>query len=830
MDLRIRTLGELRVFRGEKELARISEQPTRAALLVYLAVERAASRDMVQRVLWGHLPQDRARHALNQALYLLRRDLGDDWIVSEGERLRVSDRVLVDAVSFQAAVEQARMDEAVKTYRGEFLGGWHLRGTPEFEQWVDRVRLRFSRLHREARRARLDDLGEQERLEEALTVAREWVRLDPLEDEAHHRLIELLGWAGKREEALERYDAYRRLLRPEALQPLDETVELVERIRAGVTGPDGGRESPVLPGRAEPPRRRFVWRYAAVALLAVPTGLLLRGARSDGPSPPTADPNRVLVFPLENRTGDPALEYTGSLAADWIAQGLASVEFLNAVPARELLPGAASSRDGEPDLEVSSPARRAAVETGSGTLVTGAYYRAGDGLEFHLRILEAPRWEVVETVGPVRTSSPDPVEAVEVLRQRVLVFLARARDESLDGVFDASEVPPSYPAYLAFLEGFGKFIRGDDRGAAVDLLSAHEISPEFTSPLVIAGFALIRGWGDYRAADSVARIVAASRAKLPRYDRLRLDLLQATLRGDHARAYRAVKEAAAIVPGGTAHFASAYKALDLNRPLEALEILSSWDHTRPSAVGWAPFWDVTTQSHHLLSEHREELRWAREGRRMNPDRMEMAWFEIRALAAAGRVTETLEVAGESVSHRWTPLVNPGWILVRAAEELRAHGFEEGALEVLDRFHLWLDCLSPAERATRDLRFLRGQAQYLEGRYGEAREVFEELHAEAPADPDPIRFLGTIAAASGDPQEAEWWSALLLEMGSEYLFGRHTLGRAAIAARLGDREAALTLLQASLSQGMVFGTLLHADPDLSALRGYAPYRAFMHPKG
>jgi hypothetical protein len=95
---------------------------------------------------------------------------------------------------------------------------------------------------------------------------------------------------------------------------------------------------------------------------------------------------------------------------------------------------------------------------------------------------------------------------------------------------------------------------------------------------------------------------------------------------------------------------------------------------------------------------------------------------------------------------------------------------------------------------------------------------------------PLRYLGTIAARAGDRETALARSQELAELDGDYLFGQQTLGRAAIAARLGVKQEALALLMRSVSEGVMFGTRLHADPDLRVLRDYGPYREFMRPEG
>ena len=77
MDIRIQTMGRFAVWLDDRELTQILDQPIRAALMVYLAVEGEVTRDAAESVIWSDLPPGKARHALNQTLYRLRKDLGE---------------------------------------------------------------------------------------------------------------------------------------------------------------------------------------------------------------------------------------------------------------------------------------------------------------------------------------------------------------------------------------------------------------------------------------------------------------------------------------------------------------------------------------------------------------------------------------------------------------------------------------------------------------------------------------------------------------------------------------------------------------------------------
>ena len=82
--LLIRTLGELGVYDGDRSLSGAAQQPRRLAILALLARagSRGVSRDHVLAMLWPDADEERARRTLNQALYALRRDLGNEDAIS----------------------------------------------------------------------------------------------------------------------------------------------------------------------------------------------------------------------------------------------------------------------------------------------------------------------------------------------------------------------------------------------------------------------------------------------------------------------------------------------------------------------------------------------------------------------------------------------------------------------------------------------------------------------------------------------------------------------------------------------------------------------------
>jgi len=833
MRIRIKTLGCLEIRSDLCEMTSFLDQPVRTALLIHLAVEKEVTREGVMGLLWPDHDPDRARHTLSQTLYRLRKDLGQDWLDSKGDRLRTTGSVSVDVHSFQAALEREDIPTALTDYQGPFLAGWTFPGAGHFEGWVDRVRIQLSRQFREANRHQVTELRAAGELDQALAVARGWVDADPLDDEAQHCLIEVLGETGDRAGALSQFEAYERLLSLDDLTPLDHTLALVESIRR--------KENNSVPGFAQSPgvekgvpRTRRWWSgirgistAAIIVLLLSVSGLWV--SRQLSRSPPLVA-NRVLVVPLENQTGKTELDPVGRLAADWISQGLSGAGFVEVVPSIEVIPDLQRDR-GEGSADAFAHALDFARETLAGTVVYGTYYQREEGLEFHVQVASVATRKLLQTIGPVSSPSEDPMEAVDVLRERAMIALAVHHDARLEGMLEKATLPPSYESYLAYVEGFELFGRGRHADAIPLMKLSHELSPGFTAPLVLAGFAYASS-GDYLVAESLATVVNASVGSLTPYDRYRMDFLESILRGDREGSLRATQAAAALQPGGTAHAAAGNEALYLNRPREALETLATFNVDGVLGQVYTPLWNTLTTAHHSLGEHRQELEEATRGRRAQPYSLATLSYEIRALAALGRVAQVAKRLEECVNF---PQAQRGWtpadVMLSAARELRVHGHADASSRAVEEALAWYAGRPGEGRRSEEHRRGLGQTLSFAEQWEDARVIYEELEAGSPDRVEYMGNLGVLAARLGDPDRARLYDGKLASLESRYLFGRQTIWRARIASQLGDLEASLTLLRNAFGEGAAFSfNLLHTEPDLDPLRDHPAFLEILRPKG
>jgi DNA-binding SARP family transcriptional activator len=234
MAVRLVTFGGLQVAGDSGELDRLLSQRSRAALFIYLMVERRVLREKLTAMFWPESAAEDARHALRQSLYHLRNALGgSDWVnAARVHELVVSSESIADTATFTEAVELGDIERAVRLYRGQFLDGVHLVDLQPWESWVDGRRTRYARAFRKACRELVNAKLSAGDVDGAVAAAERWTAPDPTDDEAQHQLIATLAAAGERMDAIRQYDTYVRLLAPEGLEPLEETRALVERLRS----------------------------------------------------------------------------------------------------------------------------------------------------------------------------------------------------------------------------------------------------------------------------------------------------------------------------------------------------------------------------------------------------------------------------------------------------------------------------------------------------------------------------------------------------------------------------------------------------------------------
>lgn len=241
-------------------------QTKRLALLAYLAAAKPRgfhTRDRLVALLWPELDQVHARAALRQALYALRRALGDDVFVGCGDSVLAvnPDKLWCDTAAFDDAINAGDSVKALSLYRAEAFSGFHLSNAPEFERWLDGVRAHYA-TGAAAAAGQLADATEREGdSAAALLWTRRLLEIAPDDECAVRRTITLLYRIGDRARAIRVYEDFaRRIEMDYDLEPSPGTRALIRTVRAAELG-----SAPMdLPGTAVVPSLAPLKRSRAV--------------------------------------------------------------------------------------------------------------------------------------------------------------------------------------------------------------------------------------------------------------------------------------------------------------------------------------------------------------------------------------------------------------------------------------------------------------------------------------------------------------------------------------------------------------------------------------
>jgi DNA-binding SARP family transcriptional activator len=214
--------------------------PTRKAqaLLAYLALPcgHAHPRDKLAALLWGGKREESARASLRQALFAIRRALGqaEGILKQEGDALVLDSAVVdVDAEAFERTVARntpEALEQAVGLYRGDFLSGFTISEEP-FEEWLLGERERLRELALEVLAKLLAQQRKTDAKEAAIQTALKLLTLDPLQEQVHRTLMRLYAEIGRRGAALRQYQQCVTVFSRElGVEPESETKSIYQEI------------------------------------------------------------------------------------------------------------------------------------------------------------------------------------------------------------------------------------------------------------------------------------------------------------------------------------------------------------------------------------------------------------------------------------------------------------------------------------------------------------------------------------------------------------------------------------------------------------------------
>ena len=461
-------------------------QPRRLAVLALLA--RAGrpgiTREKILALLWPDEPEERARRSLNQAVYSLRRDLGDEDALLGAKDLRLNlDRIEVDTIEFDDAIKENDVERAIRLYDGPFLDGLFVARAAEFERWVEAERAALALDYARALERAATGAGERGDHQAAVALWRKLAATDPLNGRVTLSVMTALVAAGDVNAALQHARLHEALLDQELGLPPDRDIaafarELRARPTLGVdlsqppVVPDepsvagvvpvaplafddavaSDDEAPVAPAsRTQRHRRRWMpyASSAAVAIVTLAAYLLSRAgssSRFSGGGPVVAV-GSINDYASADSTG------IGRALRDMLATNLARSPALTVVSGSRLLEVERQMNGGG----VSAPGAIVPVarQAGATALVDGSLYKmAADTLRLDLRITSLRNGTVLRAYT---VTGRDPFDLADSATGRLAEYLGSTAPRGT--VADATT--RSVNAYRLYEEGLRSYYLGD---------------------------------------------------------------------------------------------------------------------------------------------------------------------------------------------------------------------------------------------------------------------------------------------------------------------------------------------------------------------------------
>jgi DNA-binding SARP family transcriptional activator len=234
-----RLLGPPEIFYNDQPV-KIPRRRSRALLYYMVSTHAPQPRERLLALLCGEMDEERARHAFKTMLAEVRAVLRSfdptiDWIISDGDLLAFNPLAptWLDTEIFEknSVAASRSLNQAIKLYRGDFLDGFFLKDSPDFDSWVQSTRDHYRHLYLSALRQIAEASEANHQLEQAITCTHLLLSADPLSEEAHARLMRLYWLTGDRTEALRQYERLRDLLAKElSVKPSPSTQALYEQI------------------------------------------------------------------------------------------------------------------------------------------------------------------------------------------------------------------------------------------------------------------------------------------------------------------------------------------------------------------------------------------------------------------------------------------------------------------------------------------------------------------------------------------------------------------------------------------------------------------------
>lgn len=198
------------------------------ALLYYLAVNQSISRDEIAGLLWPNKSEQSARKNLRNTIYQANKVLGDDYVVSPNKSVLQ----LNEDLPVQSDVEEflSEPTEHLIKYQGEFLKGFFLKDSENFDQWTTRMRSIYEQKFVQNCYHKVSDDIANSRLDDVERNIQRLISIDEYDERNYQLLMRFYQDSHRNGKVIEAYYELVSTLKEElGIEPSDETRKIYEK-------------------------------------------------------------------------------------------------------------------------------------------------------------------------------------------------------------------------------------------------------------------------------------------------------------------------------------------------------------------------------------------------------------------------------------------------------------------------------------------------------------------------------------------------------------------------------------------------------------------------
>lgn len=233
-SLEIRLLGAPQIYLNDNNPSGLRRK--NRALIYYLAAQGGgATREKLLAFFWPDRERSAAQPILRTMIHDLRKYLGETF-QADDQIVALSPNTYIDARDFSTVLDSSSSDlgklaGALNLYKGDFLEGFSLPDSPQFNDWVSSERERYRLM---AMNGFAGFSHHQETMRDypaALESTRRALAFNPFQEDLQRDIMRLLYLNGDRAGVIQQYETLRKLLDEElGILPMPETRDLYDSI------------------------------------------------------------------------------------------------------------------------------------------------------------------------------------------------------------------------------------------------------------------------------------------------------------------------------------------------------------------------------------------------------------------------------------------------------------------------------------------------------------------------------------------------------------------------------------------------------------------------